>query len=62
MKLGAASEVSVYDRLVWPEGALESLLATGERRRAPGQQPAYSQPMVGSGRPSSTLVVDSSAR
>jgi pimeloyl-ACP methyl ester carboxylesterase len=25
--------VSVYDRLVWPEGALERCLATGERRR-----------------------------
>jgi pimeloyl-ACP methyl ester carboxylesterase len=25
--------VSVYDRLVWPEGALEHYLATGERRR-----------------------------
>ncbi len=27
------SPVSVYDRLVWPEGALEALLASGERRR-----------------------------
>ncbi|MET0292493.1 MAG: alpha/beta hydrolase [Steroidobacteraceae bacterium] len=25
--------VSIYDRLVWPEGALEHYLATGERRR-----------------------------
>lgn len=33
MKHGPASEVSVYDRLVWPEGALESLLASGDRRR-----------------------------
>lgn len=33
MKHGPASEVSVYDRLVWPEGALEALLASGDRRR-----------------------------
>ncbi len=26
-------EISVYDRLVWPEGAIEALLASGERRR-----------------------------
>ena len=26
-------EVSVYDRLVWPEGVLETLLASGDRRR-----------------------------
>jgi pimeloyl-ACP methyl ester carboxylesterase len=33
MKHGPASEVTVYDRLVWPDGALEALLASGERRR-----------------------------
>ncbi|RYG87976.1 alpha/beta fold hydrolase, partial [bacterium] len=27
------TDVSVYDRLVWPEGELESLLVSGERRR-----------------------------
>ena len=29
----ARGDVSVYDRLVWPEGAVEKLLSTGERRR-----------------------------
>jgi pimeloyl-ACP methyl ester carboxylesterase len=29
----SGSEVSPYDRLVWPEGAVEMLLATGQRRR-----------------------------
>lgn len=33
MSTGLADEVSVYDRLVWPEGAIEALLASGERRR-----------------------------
>jgi pimeloyl-ACP methyl ester carboxylesterase len=28
-----ASEVSVYDRMVWPEGVVEAWLASGERRR-----------------------------
>jgi pimeloyl-ACP methyl ester carboxylesterase len=28
-----ADGVSIYDRLVWPEGAIEHYLATGERRR-----------------------------
>lgn len=27
------SDISVYDRLVWPEGMIEELLASGERRR-----------------------------
>jgi hypothetical protein len=27
------ADVSVYDRLVWPDGVVERLLATGERRR-----------------------------
>jgi hypothetical protein len=27
------ADVSVYDRLVWPEGVVEQLLATGQRRR-----------------------------
>lgn len=27
------TDVSVYDRLVWPEGVVEQLLASGERRR-----------------------------
>jgi pimeloyl-ACP methyl ester carboxylesterase len=30
---GADSVVSPYDRLVWPPGAIEALLASGERRR-----------------------------
>lgn len=30
---GLGSEVTVYDRLVWPDGMLEALLASGERRR-----------------------------
>jgi pimeloyl-ACP methyl ester carboxylesterase len=33
VKVGVTDEVSVYDRLVWPEGAIEALLASGERRR-----------------------------
>ncbi|MEO6081308.1 MAG: hypothetical protein ABIQ86_16285 [Steroidobacteraceae bacterium] len=30
---GERGDVSVYDRLVWPVGVVEQLLATGERRR-----------------------------
>ena len=33
MTASAADAVSVYDRLVWPEGAIEALLASGDRRR-----------------------------
>lgn len=33
MKHAHDSEVSVYDRLVWPEGELEAMLASGDRRR-----------------------------
>ena len=33
MSAPGADIVSVYDRLVWPEGAIEALLASGARRR-----------------------------
>ncbi len=33
MSLTDPDGVSPYDRLVWPEGAIEQLLATGQRRR-----------------------------
>lgn len=33
MKVPGGELVSPYDRLVWPEGAIEHLLATGQRRR-----------------------------
>lgn len=33
MSLSGPDVVSPYDRLVWPEGAIEQLLATGQRRR-----------------------------
>ncbi|MGC4029121.1 MAG: hypothetical protein QM696_09640 [Steroidobacteraceae bacterium] len=33
MRIPGGGEVSPYDRLVWPEGAIEALLASGERRR-----------------------------
>lgn len=33
MTAAGEDEVSVYDRLVWPEGVIEALLASGERRR-----------------------------
>jgi len=33
LSLTDADGVSPYDRLVWPEGAIEHLLATGQRRR-----------------------------
>ncbi len=33
MSLTDPDGISAYDRLVWPEGAIEQLLATGQRRR-----------------------------